>query len=264
MNYNEFLNRIKEIKEMGYVKSHRKGDTGIGKTLEDLLGITENNIAGPDFSIYELKSGRKDSSSMLTLFTKTPMPKGAIKKLLEVFGYRQRKEAGGVSQKKLASYLGAKIKEPEEPCIEEKELHVTVDAIRKNSVGLMLRIVDDRVYIANDKNVEAYYERSVLEEAFRKKYAKLIYVSASRKKEDSEEYLWFDEAYLLEGFSFKRFSELVEKGVIKLDSVSVTILTEGRMTMAQVFECCLSICLNALKRWRKSFNPALNLCSPEV
>jgi hypothetical protein len=92
MNYKEFLNRIREIKQLGYVKSHRKGDTGIGKTLEDLLGITENNIACPDFSIYELKSGRKDSTSMLTLFTKTPMPKGAIKKLLEVFGYEQRKK----------------------------------------------------------------------------------------------------------------------------------------------------------------------------
>ena len=217
MNYNEFLKRIKEIKEMGYVKSHRKGDTGIGKTLEDLLGITENNIAGPDFSIYELKSGRKDSPSMLTLFTKTPMPKGAIRRLLEVFGYRQRKKAGDVGQKKLASYLGVKLKEREEPSIEEKELHVTVDAIRKNTVGLILKIVNDRIYIANDKNVEAYYERSALEEAFRKKYAKLIYVSASRKKEDDEEHLWFDDAYLLEGFSFKRFSDLVEKGVIKLD-----------------------------------------------
>ena len=46
---------------MGFVESHREGDTGIGKTLEDLLGITENNIAGPDFATYELKSARKDS-----------------------------------------------------------------------------------------------------------------------------------------------------------------------------------------------------------
>ena len=61
MNYNEFVERIKQIKDMGFVESNRSGDTGIGKTLEDLLGISENNIAGPDFDIYELKSGRKDS-----------------------------------------------------------------------------------------------------------------------------------------------------------------------------------------------------------
>jgi hypothetical protein len=218
MNYNEFLKRIKEIKEMGFVQTHRKGDTGIGKTLEDLLGITENNIAGPDFSVYELKSGRKDSPSMLTLFTKAPMPKGANKKLLEVFGYRQRKKPRDISQRKMANYVGIKIEEGEEEAgIEEKELHVTVDAIKENSVGLILKIADSRIYIANNKNVEAYYEASVLKEAFENKYAKLIYVLASRKEEDDTEFLWFDEAYLLEGFSFKRFSELVGKGVIKLD-----------------------------------------------
>jgi len=218
MNYDEFLKRIKEIKDMGYVQSHRKGDTGIGKTLEDLLGITENNIAGPDFSIYELKSGRKDSSSMLTLFTKAPMPKGANKKLLEVFGYKQRTKIHDTSQKKLGDYMEVEIEEgKKEVRIEEKELHVTVDAIKENSVGLILKIVDTRIYIANDKNVEAYYEESILKEAFERKYTKFIYVLASRKKEDSTEYLRFDEAYLLEGFSFKRFSELVKEGIIKLD-----------------------------------------------
>ena len=90
MNYNEFVARINQIKNMGFIKSNRSGDTGIGKTLEDLLCISENNIAGPDFDVYELKSGRKDSKSMLTLFTKAPMPKGANKSLLEAFGYRER------------------------------------------------------------------------------------------------------------------------------------------------------------------------------
>jgi len=81
----------------------------------------------------------------------------------------------------------------------------------------MLKIMDDRINISDDKDVEAYYEESVLKEAFEKKYAKLIYLSATSKKENSEEYLWFDEAYRLEGFSFRRFSELVGKGIIKLD-----------------------------------------------
>lgn len=91
MEYPEFRRKIANIKAMGYVASHRKGDTGIGKTLEDLLGITENLIAGPDFATYEVKTGRKESISMLTLFTKSPMPKSANKKLLETFGYLQRK-----------------------------------------------------------------------------------------------------------------------------------------------------------------------------
>jgi hypothetical protein len=229
MNYEEFLKRMKEIKEMGYVRSHRKGDTGIGKTLEDLLGITENNIAGPDFDIYELKSGRKDSISMLTLFTKTPMPKGAIKNLLGAYGYRQRiVRSQDASQKKLGDYIKLKETMPEEIPIEEKELHITVDAAKKNSLGLILRIIDDRIHVVDGKNVEAYYEESVLKEAFEKKYSRLIYVLAASKKENGEEYLWFDEAYRLAGFSFGRFSELVKKAIIKLD-LRVGHYSDGRL-----------------------------------
>lgn len=73
----EFIEKYIQICNMGWIKTHRQGPTGIGKTLEDLLGIIENNIDGPDFGDYELKSCRLDSNSMLTIFTKTPQPKGA-------------------------------------------------------------------------------------------------------------------------------------------------------------------------------------------
>jgi hypothetical protein len=215
MNYDEFVDKMRKIGDMGFVESNRSGDTGIGKTLEDLLGISENNIAGPDFDIYELKSGRKDSSSMLTLLTKAPMPKGANKRLLEVFGYRQRTERNR-SQRHVTDYVEAKI--PESECnTREKELHVTVDSKSVNSVGLKLEIKDGRIYIANDRNVEAYYDEGVLREAFEGKYRKLIYVLATSKKEKGKEWFWFDEAYLLEGFSFERFSGLVKEGIVKLD-----------------------------------------------
>jgi hypothetical protein len=229
MNYEEFLRRMKKIREMSYVKSHRSGDTGIGKTLEDLLGIAENNIAGPDFDIYELKSGRKDSVSMLTLFTKTPMPKGAIRNLLAAYGYPQRTvRSQNASQKRLKDYMELREIKPEEVPIGEKELHITVDASRKNSLGLILKIINDRIHVVNGKSVEAYYEESVLKEAFEKKYARLIYVLAASKKENGEEYLWFDEAYRLAGFSFGRFSELVKKGIIKLD-LRVGHYPDGRL-----------------------------------
>lgn len=53
----DFIREYSNIVNMGWVKTHRAGPTGIGKTLEDLLGIQENNIDGPDFGDYELKSG---------------------------------------------------------------------------------------------------------------------------------------------------------------------------------------------------------------
>lgn len=224
MEYADFLRKIKQIKQMGYVESHRIGPTGIGKTLEDLLGITENNIAGPDFETYELKSARKDSVSMLTLFTKAPMPRGANKKLLEVFGYMQRKIPRDYRQLSLTE---EEIDESKIP-IEDKELHTTVDAIKPNSVGLKLEIKDNRLYIGNDQGVEAYYDNNTLKEAFEKKYHKLVYVLADHKKERGKEYFWFSEAYLLGGFSFERFSELVGEGKLKVD-IRIGHYPDGRL-----------------------------------
>ena len=42
------------IKEKGFVESHRKHNTGIGKTFEDLIGIVENNNALADYKYFGL------------------------------------------------------------------------------------------------------------------------------------------------------------------------------------------------------------------
>ena len=63
---NDFIEEFEKVKAMGWIKTHRAGPTGIGKTLEDLLGIPENNLDEPDFGDYELKSARKNSNSMLS------------------------------------------------------------------------------------------------------------------------------------------------------------------------------------------------------
>jgi hypothetical protein len=74
LTYKELIEKLKKIERMGFVQTHRRGNTGIGKTLEDLLEITENNIPGPNAAMIELKSARKNATSILTLFTKSPEP----------------------------------------------------------------------------------------------------------------------------------------------------------------------------------------------
>ncbi len=69
MNIEEFSRRFEAIKNLGWVESKRRGPTGIGQTLEQLLGLEENNIALPDLHEVELKSHRIGSTSMVTLFT---------------------------------------------------------------------------------------------------------------------------------------------------------------------------------------------------
>lgn len=96
-------------------------------------------------------------------------------------------------------------------------MHVTVDAIKPNSVDLKLEIKEGRIIIGNEKGVEAYWDRETLRMAFEKKYRKLIYVLAGHRKEEGREYFWYNEASLLEGFSYKKFSDLVAEGKLKAD-----------------------------------------------
>lgn len=213
MDLDEFISKIKEISNQGYIKSHRTGDTGIGKTLEDLLGIDENNISGPDFSVYELKSTRRQSSTMLTLFSKTPSPKGAVKELVDNFGYKQRKSSSKSKQATLVEVSSESFRIP----LEDKELHVTVDALKPNSVGLQLFFVGERLYFKNNKGIEAFYDRDTLEKTFEKKYHSLVYVIADRKKEGKHESFWYNEAYRLDRFGFATFMQLIKDGLLKID-----------------------------------------------
>lgn len=70
-----------------WYQTHRSGDTGIGKTFEDLLGKKEDNFQLPDYENIELKA-HLDNDSLITLFTKSPnLPRGINTILREKYGY---------------------------------------------------------------------------------------------------------------------------------------------------------------------------------
>lgn len=73
---NDLKSKLKEISEKGFIKSHRANNTGIGKTLEDEMGISENNLPEHDFTIgnklVELKAQRIEAGTPVTLSTKEP------------------------------------------------------------------------------------------------------------------------------------------------------------------------------------------------
>ena len=48
--------KFKEIKQKGYIKSVRRGSTGIGATFESLLGKPEESFEIPDFYGIEIKT----------------------------------------------------------------------------------------------------------------------------------------------------------------------------------------------------------------
>lgn len=198
---NDFIREYKKICDMGWITTHRSGPTGIGKTLEDLLGIQENNIDGPDFGDYELKSCRINSNSMLTIFTKTPQPKGAANTLRMTFGY-----SSDVYDN------------------DEKVLHSTLSADRFTDVadtGHSLKIACDSTkisIIAEDGIEYAYWTRNELKKAFEKKYKnKFVYAKAMSQGFGANEQFKFVEAYEVSGFDYEAFVSLLEQGKIYID-----------------------------------------------
>lgn len=203
-NLDEFIEKFEKITELGWVKTHRNGPTGIGKTLEDLLEIPENNIDGPDFGDYELKAMRSSANSMLTLFTKTPKPSKINSFLLETYGFSTEKYANG-----------------------EKVLHSTLNAQNFSPLGntgkaLKINCYPNRITIADNLgNEPAFWDSSELEKAFLKKYKyRLIHVfadSAFNGYNKSDEEFKFHTAWELYDFSFENMINLLKEGILKVD-----------------------------------------------
>ncbi|MBQ6253020.1 MvaI/BcnI family restriction endonuclease [Ruminococcus sp.] len=198
---NDFIDEYTRICNMGWIKTHRSGPTGIGKTLEDLLGIVENNIDGPDFGDYELKSCRLDSNSMLTIFTKTPQPQGAANTLRMTFGYSS--DAYDNDEKVLHSTLSA-------------DRYV---AIANTGHSLKVSCSDTKISIvAEDGKEYAYWTRDQLRTAFEKKYkGKFVYAKAHSRGVGANEEFKFVEAYEVSGFNYDAFVSLLEQGKIYID-----------------------------------------------
>ncbi len=61
---------LQELSEVGFVQSERSGPTGIGHTLEEWLGVSENNLPIPDIGgRVEIKATRSTADNLITLFT---------------------------------------------------------------------------------------------------------------------------------------------------------------------------------------------------
>jgi hypothetical protein len=197
-DFNELIERLERIKRMGYVKTHRAGPTGVGKTLEDLLGIRENNVPGPNAVTLELKSARKNSRSMVTLITKSPLPRGANTSLLQKFGYP-------------------------DPYSNRKVLHVTLAPPPswtriKGKKALKINIDDDKIELASvDGERLAFWEKETLGKAFKKKIPSLLYVKADCKGNRANEEFWYNEVWLLKDFDYEAIKRLLTEGTILID-----------------------------------------------
>lgn len=197
MDLDDFKKKLQQVKKLGFVPTHRPGDTGIGKTLEDLLDIKENNIPLHDITgVAELKAYRRNAKSMLTLFTLEPLPKGGDRDraLLDNFGYSKRDNG------------------------RSKELHSTLSCKRYNNQSLKLSVEKDKIRIqGKERRLNIYWDMQSVARKFADKLPALIYVLADTKNIKGKEYFHFNEAYILSDFDFELFKKMVKQDQIVVD-----------------------------------------------
>lgn len=192
----DFRKKLKKIYKLGFVESLRSSDTGIGKTLEELIGIPENNVTR-DFQfngqVIELKSQRMNASSRVTLMTKSPhWEPFSAEKIIQKYGYSDAKGRQG--------------------------LKVTITATDFNTRRLKMQIdkTHKRLNIVHEADgVICYFQINELMDKIREKLSQnLLIVFAETKKKKRKECFHYCEAYFLSGLSEENFERLLLEGTI--------------------------------------------------
>ena len=193
------IDLVKELKRLSKdpIKSLRRGDTGVGYTLENLLNIRENNSGEPDFKYkglpVELKTQREGSSSRVTLMTKTPhWDPLKPKEIVEKFGYV---DSSG-----------------------RKALKATLTAKETNSRGFKLcfdECAKKLKIVHKDRGAVAYFNiGEIMDKLKSKLYKNLILVLADGKKKGGEEFFVYEKAVLLQALSEESFEMLLKEGLM--------------------------------------------------
>ena len=153
----ELLSKLKVLAKAPF-PSQRRGDTGIGYTLETLLGIEANNSKKPDYYGIELKAGR-GNKTRTTIFAQvadwsiSPCKRSAD--ILERYGYKRD---------------------------DNFKLYCTISSQRINSQGLHFKInlnEDQLEEWHNDKDLVVIWPGSLLRHRLKEKHAETFWIEAN-------------------------------------------------------------------------------------
>ncbi|MDI9313832.1 MAG: MvaI/BcnI family restriction endonuclease [Hydrotalea sp.] len=221
------IDKLKEIRAMGWIESKRHGNVGgVGNTIEDLLGIQENNLPIANAAEWELKTQRLGSSSLTTLFHMEPSP-SAMKLvpliLLPQYGWAH-KEAGKKhpsDEKSFRQTISATSRS-------DRGFQVIVDrSLKKVLVSFLASAVDpkhDKWLTSVKKNCglaeldpQPYWG---FQDLFHKAGTKLhncFFVSAETKRINGKEFFLYSKIMKLSGFSLEGLIKKIEDGYIYVD-----------------------------------------------
>lgn len=198
--------QFKKIKSMEYVKSIRRGNTGVRATFEYLLEKNEESFEMPYYYGIEIKVKRSYSQAYITLFNAVPIGSHyhEVKRLRDIYGYRDPKD------KNL------------------KKLNVDIYSNKLNKIGLWYYFklkVDretEKIYLyVYDKyktliDTSTYWKFDILKEKLYRKLQVLALVKAWPNRIGECEYFKYYgmNIYILKDFN--AFINSIEKGLIKI------------------------------------------------
>jgi len=221
------IDKLKEISNLGWLPSARQGNVGgVGNTIEDLLGIEENNLPIPNASEWELKCQRLKTSSLTTLFHIEPSPR-ALRFVPQIFLLKY----GWPHQEAGSKYSS-----------DEMSFRQTINGLARSDRGF--KVVIDRknkkVLISFNHNAVSERHNDWLasvkrrtglneidpqpywgfDDLFHKAGTKLLncfYVQADSKKIKGKEYFNYTKIMILEKFGLDKFLDAIEKGFVLVD-----------------------------------------------
>lgn len=223
----QLIKKLKEVTREEWIPNTRPGNAGgIGNTLEDLLGIEENNLPIPNASEWELKTQRIATTSLTTLFHTEPSPR-AIKfvpqLLLPLYGWKHdeagKKYRGNEMSFRQTIHGQSRSDRGFKVVIDRKEQKIlisfdalSVDSRHKN----WLLSVKKRVGLG-ELDPQPYWGFDDLEHKAGTKLLNAFYVQAEVKKEGKKEYYHYAKVMMLQKFSFDGFLKAIEEAKILVD-----------------------------------------------
>ena len=197
MRLPELRARLQELKAGGFVPSERSGPTGIGHTLEKLLGLDENNLPIPDIGgRVEVKATRTNWNNLITLFTFNK----------SVWQYKQ---ADIISRWGYVDNEG------------RRSLYNSVSTQEANAQGLQLSVSDDagRLLLTHmpSATLLGSWDMYHMVGKFMVKFERVLLVHADTQQVGSKEMFHFNRAEILSGPSAMTFKQGFNEGKVIID-----------------------------------------------
>lgn len=196
-------------------------DGAVGNTLEQLLGIQENNLPLPNATEWEMKGQRRRTSSLVTLFHLDPSPQalGLVNNLLIAkYGWPLKNHPNEISFRQTIMTV-APSDRGFQVVIDDIERKVTI-SFNANAVGerhrAWLATVDERTGLGQ-LNPQPYWGFDDLEYKAGTKLKNTFFVLADSKTQDGIEYFKYNGILMLQKFSFEKFLGALRQGLLKID-----------------------------------------------